>query len=73
METKPWNWNENEEDTSVQDNFWATFVNGEVDGENPIPVNLEDNDNMHPTPGLLVQILRYLIYTFSFVLLMTNM
>ncbi|PWA94574.1 ribonuclease H-like domain, Reverse transcriptase, RNA-dependent DNA polymerase [Artemisia annua] len=45
METKPWDWDKSGEDTSSQDTFWASFVEDEVDNENPIPVNLDDNDN----------------------------
>ena len=49
METKPWNWDDNGEDTDAQDTFWASFVEGEVDNGNPIHVNLEDVDNTyHP-------------------------
>ena len=50
METKLWDWDNNGEDTGTQDTFWASFVVDEVDNENPIPVNIENNDNMYPIP-----------------------
>ncbi|PWA60828.1 ribonuclease H-like domain, Reverse transcriptase, RNA-dependent DNA polymerase [Artemisia annua] len=48
METKPWDWNKNEEDTITQDTFWTSFVEG-VDNENPTPVNIDINDNIDNT------------------------
>ncbi|GJS30368.1 zinc finger, CCHC-type containing protein [Tanacetum coccineum] len=49
METKPWDWNEDGEDTSTQDIFWASFVVEGVDNENSTPVNTEINDNIDDT------------------------
>ncbi|GJW19412.1 ribonuclease H-like domain, reverse transcriptase, RNA-dependent DNA polymerase [Tanacetum coccineum] len=46
METKPWDWNKDEEDTSTQDTFWTSFVVEGVDNENAAPVNIEINDNI---------------------------
>nr|GFA31851.1 zinc finger, CCHC-type [Tanacetum cinerariifolium] len=46
METKPWDWNKGEEDTSTQDTFWTSFVVEGVDNENATPVNIEINDNI---------------------------
>ncbi|GJY99913.1 zinc finger, CCHC-type containing protein [Tanacetum coccineum] len=46
METKPWDWNKDEEDTSTQDTFWTSFVVEGVDNENATPVNIEINDNI---------------------------
>ncbi|GKC02502.1 zinc finger, CCHC-type containing protein [Tanacetum coccineum] len=43
METKPWDWDRDEEDTSTQDTFWTSFG---VDNENATPVNIEINDNI---------------------------
>ncbi|GJW87550.1 zinc finger, CCHC-type containing protein [Tanacetum coccineum] len=37
METKPWDWNKDEEDTSTQDTFWASFVVEGVDNESATP------------------------------------
>ncbi|GKE65513.1 hypothetical protein Tco_1519674 [Tanacetum coccineum] len=47
METKPWDWDNNGEETSTQDTFWASFVVEGVDNENPTPVNTENNDNTY--------------------------
>ncbi|GKC38975.1 hypothetical protein Tco_1051359 [Tanacetum coccineum] len=44
METKPWDWNKDEEDTSTQDTFWTSFVVEGVDNENVAPSTLEIND-----------------------------
>nr|GFC24895.1 zinc finger, CCHC-type [Tanacetum cinerariifolium] len=49
METKPWDWNEDGEDASTQDIFWASFVVEGVDNENPTPINREVNDNIDDT------------------------
>nr|GFC54779.1 zinc finger, CCHC-type [Tanacetum cinerariifolium] len=49
METKPWDWNEDGEDTGTQDIFWASFVVEGVDNENTTPVNTEINDNNDDT------------------------
>nr|GFB33125.1 zinc finger, CCHC-type [Tanacetum cinerariifolium] len=49
MEMKPWDWNEDGEDTSTQDIFWASFVVEGVDNENSTPVNTEINDNIDDT------------------------
>ncbi|GKA15002.1 zinc finger, CCHC-type containing protein [Tanacetum coccineum] len=49
METKPWDWNKDEEDTSTQDTFWTSFVVDGVDDENTTPVNTEINDNIDNT------------------------
>nr|GFC84090.1 zinc finger, CCHC-type [Tanacetum cinerariifolium] len=46
METKPWDWNKGEEDTSAQDTFWTSFVVEGVENENTTPVNIEINDNI---------------------------
>nr|GEV96582.1 zinc finger, CCHC-type [Tanacetum cinerariifolium] len=46
METKPWDWNKGEEDTSTQDTFWTSFMIEGVDNENATPVNIEINDNI---------------------------
>nr|GFA38400.1 zinc finger, CCHC-type [Tanacetum cinerariifolium] len=46
METKPWDWNKGEEDTSTQDTFRTSFVVKGVDNENATPVNIEINDNI---------------------------
>nr|GEX85449.1 zinc finger, CCHC-type [Tanacetum cinerariifolium] len=42
METKPWDWNKDEKDTSTQDTFWTSFVVEGLDNENatPIPMDL---------------------------------
>ncbi|PWA38442.1 gag-pol polyprotein [Artemisia annua] len=53
METKPWDWDESEEDTSTQDTFWASFVVDEVDNEIPTQVDLDNNDNPYPIPDPL--------------------
>ncbi|GKF27127.1 zinc finger, CCHC-type containing protein, partial [Tanacetum coccineum] len=49
METKPWDWNKDKEDTSTQDTFWTSFVVEGVDNENATPVNIEINDNIDNT------------------------
>nr|GFC57309.1 zinc finger, CCHC-type [Tanacetum cinerariifolium] len=49
METKPWDWNEDGEDTSTQDIFWASFVVEGVDNENTTPVNTKINNNIDDT------------------------
>nr|GEZ02882.1 ribonuclease H-like domain, reverse transcriptase, RNA-dependent DNA polymerase [Tanacetum cinerariifolium] len=49
METKPWDWNKDGEDTSTQDTFRASFVVERVDTENTTPVNTEINDNIDDT------------------------
>ncbi|GJT15378.1 zinc finger, CCHC-type containing protein [Tanacetum coccineum] len=49
METKPWDWNKDEEDTSTQNTFWTSFVVEGVDNENATPVNIEINDNIDNT------------------------
>ncbi|GJY79920.1 zinc finger, CCHC-type containing protein [Tanacetum coccineum] len=49
METKPWDWNKDEEDTSTQDTFWASFVVEGVDNESATPVNIDINDNIDDT------------------------
>nr|GFB41104.1 zinc finger, CCHC-type [Tanacetum cinerariifolium] len=49
METKPWDWNKEGEDTSTQDTFRASFVVEWVDNKNTTPVNTEINDNMYDT------------------------
>nr|GFC27648.1 zinc finger, CCHC-type [Tanacetum cinerariifolium] len=46
METKPWDWDKDEEDTNRQDTFWTSFVVEGVDNENATPVNIEINDNI---------------------------
>ncbi|GJW69991.1 zinc finger, CCHC-type containing protein [Tanacetum coccineum] len=48
METKPWDWDKDEVDTSTQDTFWTSFVVDGVDNENTTPVNTEINDNIDP-------------------------
>ncbi|GJR08666.1 zinc finger, CCHC-type containing protein [Tanacetum coccineum] len=45
METKPWDWDNNREETSTQDSFWASFVVEGVDNGNTTQVNSESNDN----------------------------
>nr|GFB58540.1 zinc finger, CCHC-type [Tanacetum cinerariifolium] len=49
METKPWDWNKEGEDTSTQDTFRASFVVEGVDNKNTTPVNTEINDNIDDT------------------------
>nr|GFA59774.1 ribonuclease H-like domain, reverse transcriptase, RNA-dependent DNA polymerase [Tanacetum cinerariifolium] len=49
METKPWDWNKDGEDTSTQDTFRASFVVEGVDTKNTTPVNTEINDNIDDT------------------------
>nr|GFD07695.1 zinc finger, CCHC-type [Tanacetum cinerariifolium] len=49
METKPWDWNEDGEDSSTQDIFWASYVVEGVDNENTSPINTEINDNIDDT------------------------
>nr|GFC59731.1 zinc finger, CCHC-type [Tanacetum cinerariifolium] len=49
MKTKPWDWNEDGEDSSTQDIFWASFVVEGVDNENTSPINTEINDNIDDT------------------------
>ncbi|GJZ69558.1 zinc finger, CCHC-type containing protein [Tanacetum coccineum] len=46
METKPWDWDKDGEDTSTQDTFWTSFVVEGVDNKNATPVNTEINDNI---------------------------
>ncbi|PWA61729.1 zinc finger, CCHC-type [Artemisia annua] len=53
METKPWDWDKSEEDTSTQDSFWASFVVDGVDNAIPTQVNLENNENPYPIPDPL--------------------
>ncbi|GJR55949.1 zinc finger, CCHC-type containing protein [Tanacetum coccineum] len=48
METKPWDWDKDEVDTSTQYTFWTSFVVDGVDDENTTPVNTEINDNIDP-------------------------
>nr|GEV41020.1 zinc finger, CCHC-type [Tanacetum cinerariifolium] len=48
-ETKPWDWNKGEEDTSTQDTFWTSFVVEGVDNENTTPVYIEITDNIDDT------------------------
>nr|GFC23988.1 zinc finger, CCHC-type [Tanacetum cinerariifolium] len=48
METKPWDWDKDEVDTSTQDTFWTSFVVDGVDNENTTPVNTKINDNIDP-------------------------
>ncbi|GJX89148.1 zinc finger, CCHC-type containing protein [Tanacetum coccineum] len=47
METKPWDWDNNREETSTQDSFWASFVVEGVDNGNTTQVNSESNDNTY--------------------------
>ncbi|GJR05852.1 zinc finger, CCHC-type containing protein [Tanacetum coccineum] len=47
METKPWDWDNNGEETSTQDSFWASFVVEGVDNGNTTQVNSENNDNTY--------------------------
>nr|GEW16119.1 zinc finger, CCHC-type [Tanacetum cinerariifolium] len=49
METKPWDWNEDGEDTSTQDIFWASFMVEGVDNKNTTPVNTEINNDIDDT------------------------
>ncbi|GKE19287.1 zinc finger, CCHC-type containing protein [Tanacetum coccineum] len=49
METKPWDWNKDKEDTSTQNTFRTSFVVEGVDNENATPVNTEINDNVDNT------------------------
>nr|GEV91314.1 zinc finger, CCHC-type [Tanacetum cinerariifolium] len=49
METKPWDWNKEGEDTSTQDTFRASFVVEGVDNKKTTPVNIEINDNIVDT------------------------
>ncbi|GJR47282.1 zinc finger, CCHC-type containing protein [Tanacetum coccineum] len=49
METKPWDWDKDGEDTSTQDTFRTSFVVEGVDNENATPVNTEINDNIDDT------------------------
>ncbi|GJT99370.1 zinc finger, CCHC-type containing protein [Tanacetum coccineum] len=49
METKPWDWDKDGEDTRTQDTFRASFVVEGVDNENATPVNIEINDNIDDT------------------------
>ncbi|GJY17673.1 zinc finger, CCHC-type containing protein [Tanacetum coccineum] len=48
METKLWDWDNNGEETSTQDSFWASF-NGRTGGRQwkPNTVNSENNDNTY--------------------------
>nr|GEZ62266.1 zinc finger, CCHC-type [Tanacetum cinerariifolium] len=46
METKPWEWDKDGDDTNTQDTFWTSFVVEGVDNENDTPVNTEINDNI---------------------------
>nr|GFB94526.1 ribonuclease H-like domain, reverse transcriptase, RNA-dependent DNA polymerase [Tanacetum cinerariifolium] len=46
METKPWDWDKDGEDTNTQDTFLTSFVVEGVDNENATPVNIEINDNI---------------------------
>ncbi|GJU21073.1 zinc finger, CCHC-type containing protein [Tanacetum coccineum] len=47
METKPWDWDNNREETSTQGSFWASFVVEGVDNGNTTQVNSENNDNTY--------------------------
>ncbi|GKA87205.1 zinc finger, CCHC-type containing protein [Tanacetum coccineum] len=47
MEIKPWDWDNNREETSTQDSFWASFVVEGADNENTTQVNSESNDNTY--------------------------
>nr|GEY21628.1 zinc finger, CCHC-type [Tanacetum cinerariifolium] len=55
-ETKPWNWDKDEVDTSTQDTFWTSFVIEEVDNENTTLVNTDINgndDNINQEPDTI--------------------
>nr|GEZ82661.1 zinc finger, CCHC-type [Tanacetum cinerariifolium] len=45
METKPWDWDKDEVDTSTQDTFWTSFMIEEVDNKNATLVNTDINGN----------------------------
>ncbi|GJS03669.1 zinc finger, CCHC-type containing protein [Tanacetum coccineum] len=47
METKPWDWDNNREETSTQGSFWASFVVERVDNGNTTQVNSKNNDNTY--------------------------
>ncbi|GKC47486.1 putative reverse transcriptase domain-containing protein, partial [Tanacetum coccineum] len=47
METKPWDWDNNREETSTRGSFWASFVVEGVDNGNTTQVNSENNDNTY--------------------------
>ncbi|GKD91631.1 zinc finger, CCHC-type containing protein, partial [Tanacetum coccineum] len=47
METRLWDWDNNREETSTQDSFWASFVVEGVDNGNTTQVNSENNDNTY--------------------------
>ncbi|GJU17375.1 zinc finger, CCHC-type containing protein [Tanacetum coccineum] len=44
---KPWDWDNNREETSTQGSFWASFVVEGVDNGNTTQVNSENNDNTY--------------------------
>nr|GEW76464.1 zinc finger, CCHC-type [Tanacetum cinerariifolium] len=57
METKPWDWDKDEVDTSTQDTFWTSFVIEGVDNENDTLVNTDingDDDNSYQEPDTIL-------------------
>ncbi|GJR35223.1 zinc finger, CCHC-type containing protein [Tanacetum coccineum] len=44
METKPWDWDNNREETSTQGSFWASFMVEGVDNGNTTQVNSEQDN-----------------------------
>nr|GFC64326.1 zinc finger, CCHC-type [Tanacetum cinerariifolium] len=56
METKPWNWDKDEVDTSTQDTFWTSFVVEGIDNEIDTLVNTDingDDDNTYQEPDTI--------------------
>ncbi|GJW78595.1 zinc finger, CCHC-type containing protein [Tanacetum coccineum] len=53
METKPWDWDNNREETSTQGSFWASFMVEGVDNGNTTQVNSENNDNTYQEQELI--------------------
>nr|GEX94884.1 zinc finger, CCHC-type [Tanacetum cinerariifolium] len=56
METKPWNWDKDEVDTSTQDTFWTNFVIEGVDNKINTLVNTNingDDDNTYQEPDTI--------------------
>ena len=47
METKPWKWDNNREETSTQDSEWTSFVVRGIDDGNTTSINSESNEDAY--------------------------
>ena len=47
METKPWNWDNNIEETSTQDSEWTSFVVRGIDDGNTTSIKSENNEDAY--------------------------